>query len=274
MNEPAHPVSDEMTEEPGGEFAAPPPEGWVELDTRIYPRARVKAGLVTLANDPSGEIDLHAFFAPFEGVRLSTNRVYSPQYSNMDSLKAVGADIAASAAALMPDDDLDVLAFGCTSAAMMLGSDMIAADIRKHKPDAIVTDPIASVLAGLKALNAQRVAVITPYIGEVNAGIADYLEARDLILTRKGFFRIFDDNQRNRVALESYLEAARTVTDGAPCDAIFVSCTALSTAAAVSRIEEEAGVPVVTSNQALAWNVMRLGGHTGTTDRFGKLFTL
>ncbi|MCY4207637.1 MAG: hypothetical protein OXD29_06760 [Roseovarius sp.] len=274
MTRQTHLVSDEMTEELGGEFAAPPPEGWIELDTRIYTRAKVKAGLVSLANDPSAEIDLHAFYAPFEGIRLSTNRVYSPQYSNMESLRAVGRDIAAAAAALMPDDELDVLAFGCTSAAMALGTDRVASDIHKHKPGVIVTDPISSILAGLKALQATRIAVITPYIGEVNVGIAELLEACGLTLTSKGFFRIFDDNQRNRVSLDSYLAAAKTVTRDAPCDAIFISCTAMATAPVIQAIEDATGIPVVTSNQALAWNVMRLGGHAGTTDRFGRLFTV
>ena len=273
MTRPTHLVSDEMTEDLGGEFAAPPPEGWEEIETRIYQRAQVKAGLITLTNDPSAEIDLHAFFAPFDGVRLSTNRVYSPQYSNMASLLAVGESIAQAAADLMPDDTLDVLAFGCTSAAMALGSDKVAADIRAHKPGIAVTDPIQSVLAGLKALGAKRVALITPYIGEVNVGIANYLEEHGLELTAKAFFRIFDDNQRNRVSRESYLQAIRAVTRDRPCDAVFISCTALSTARYLQEMEDAAGVPVITSNQALAWNMLRLGGHTGTTDRFGTLFT-
>ena len=274
MTRPTHPVSDEMSKDLNAEFLAPPPDGWVELGTQIYDRATVKAGLVTLTNDPSGEIDLHTYFAPFDGIRLSTNRVYSPQYSNLASLRAVGKDIATSAAGLMPDDPLDVLAFGCTSAAMTLGSDKIAADIRENKPDVIVTDPIASVLAALQAFRAKRIAVITPYIGEVNIGIADYLEAQGLDLTAKGFFRIYDDNQRNRLSLDSHLDAVTKVTKDAPCDAVFISCTALATASFVARIEAEAEVPVVTSNQALAWNIMRLGGHPGITDKFGALFGL
>ena len=274
MTRPTHLVADEMTTDLGGEFAAPAPDGWVELDTRIYERPQIKAGLIALTNDPSGEIDMHRYFSPFEGVRLSTNRVYSPQYSNMESLRAVGKDIAASAAALMPDDPLDVLAFGCTSAAMTLGSDTVAASIREHKPDVAVTDPIQSVLAGLSALGARRIALITPYIGEVNVNIAEFLETRGLQLTARAFFRIFDDNQRNRVSRDSYLSAIRTVTAAAPCDAVFISCTALATAPFIAEMEEAAGVPVVSSNQALSWNVMRLGGHKGTTDQFGTLFTL
>ncbi|MES0885244.1 maleate cis-trans isomerase family protein [Roseibium sp. SCP14] len=273
MTRPTRSVADEMTDDLGPEFTAPPPEGWQELVTRIYEPARIKAGLISLTNDPSAEIDMHAYLAPFEGIRLSTNRVYSPQYSNMDSLIAVGKDIAASAAALMPDDKLDVLAFGCTSAAMALGSETVARDIRKHKPETTVTDPIASVLKALDVLEVRRLALITPYIGEVNVGIADFFEAQGLKLTDKAFFRIFDDNQRNRLSLESYLRAVETINT-AECDAIFISCTALATAPFVALIEAEAGCPVITSNQALAWNLMRLGGHEGTTDRFGKLFTL
>lgn len=274
MTRPTHPVSDEMKVELGGEFAAPPPDGWVELDTHIYDRSQIKAGLIALTNDPSGEIDMHRFFSAFDGVRLSTNRVYSPQYSNMESLRAVGNDIAAAAAALMPDDPLDVLAFGCTSAAMALGSKTIADSIRAHKPDVLVTDPIQSALAGLRALKATKVALITPYIGEVNVNIAQYMESQGLELTAKAFFRIYDDDQRNRVSRDSYLNAIRTVTASTPCEAIFLSCTALATAPFIQEMEDAAGVPVITSNQALSWNVLRLGGHTGTTGGYGQLFAV
>jgi maleate isomerase len=271
---PTHRVADEIAAPPGSEFAAPPPPGWQELDCALYDRALVKMGLVALANDPSAETDLHAFLAPFEGVRLSTNRVYSPRYSNLESLRAVGRDIAAAAAALMPDDPLDVIGFGCTSAAMVLGSEAVAADVRKRKPGVKVTDPIASALVALAALGAKRIALLTPYIGEVNRRIADYLEARGLALAARGFLRVYDDDQRNRVSADSLVAGSRRLLEGAKADALFISCTALRTAPVVARLESALSAPVVTSNQALAWNMLRSGGHSGRCDGLGSLFEL
>ena len=269
-----HLVSDEMTASLGGAFSAPAPDGWTEFEPTVYPSAKVKAGLISLTNDPSVEIDFHAFTAPFDNIRVSTHRVYSPQYSNMAALEAVKNDIADAAGALMPDDPLDVIAFGCTSAAMALGSHVVAAEIRTAAPNAKVTDPIASALVALEALSTRRVALLTPYIGEVNVNIADYLEDRDIDVVTRGFFRIYDDDQRNRVSNESFVSAARKLTQGTDCEALFISCTALHTSPIVERLEDEIGIPVVTSNQALVWNVMRMGGHDGTTCGFGKLFSI
>jgi maleate isomerase len=268
-------LSSEMDESKlAAEFLAPAAEGWQEFRPDVYTQAAIKVGLISLTNDPSAEIDMHKFMAPFDDVRVSGHRVYSPQYSNLESLAAVADNIAEAAAAIMPDDQMDILAFGCTSAAMTLGSEAVAGKILKKRPTVKVTDPIQSTLNALRALRVKKLAVLTPYIGEVNVNIANYFEERGFDLTAKGFFRIFDDNQRNRVSDASFLEAARAMTDKASCDALFISCTALSTAPNVKLIEDEIGVPVVTSNQALAWNVLRLGGHTGTTDQFGQLFTI
>ena len=273
-NRDTHPVSDEMTVKLGDEFTAPSPTGWTEVDCEIYNRAALKAGLITLTNDPSAEIDFHKMIASFDDIRLSTHRVYSPQYSNMAALLGVKQDIADSAAALMPDDDLDVIAFACTSAAMVVGSDVISEQIQIHKPNCKVTDPMASVLSAFLALNVKRIALLTPYIGEVNVNLAEYLENQGIEIANKGFFRIYDDDQRNRVGEDYYFRAARMLTKGTDCDALFITCTALSTAPIISAIENKIGVPVITSNQAMVWNVMRIGQHAGKSEQFGKLFTV
>lgn len=271
---PTHLISAEMTTALGGEFSSPAPDGWMEFEPTVYRTSKIKAGLISLANDPSVEIDFHAFSAPFDDVRVSTHRVYSPQYSNMFALEAVKDDIADAASGLMPDDPLDVVAFGCTSAAMALGSDVVAAEVQTKIPKAKVTDPMASALVAFEALGAKRIALLTPYIGEVNVNIAAYLEARGIDVVRRGFFRIYDDDQRNRVSQESFVSAAQQLTSLSECDALFISCTALRTAPIVAGLEDKIGVPVVTSNQALVWNVMRTGGHNGKTGRFGKLFSI
>ena len=42
--------------------------------------------------------------------------------------------------------------------------------------------------------------------------------------------------------------------DGA--DAVFVSCTNLRTVDVIDDLEDELGIPIVTSNQALAWDML------------------
>ena len=76
-----------------------------------------------------------------------------------------------------------------------------------------------------------------------------------------------------RIAPETLVELGRAAT--APdAEALFVSCTALRAALAAPGIEEAIGRPVVTSNQATAWNCLRLCGDEDARPEFGRLMTL
>ena len=55
-------------------------------------------------------------------------------------------------------------------------------------------------------------------------------------------------------------------------DAIFVSCTSLRVAEAVAELERRAGVPVTSSNHAMAWHCLRLAGIEDEAPEAGRLF--
>jgi maleate isomerase len=81
-----------------------------------------------------------------------------------------------------------------------------------------------------------------------------------------------DDREMARIAPSSLVEMARKVMHP-QADALFVSCTALRAALAVPGMEEAIGRPVVTSNQASAWNCLRLCGDDTPRTEFGRLWT-
>ena len=60
----------------------------------------------------------------------------------------------------------------------------------------------------------------------------------------------------------------------ADAEALFISCTALRSALVAAEIEKALGRPVVTSNQASAWNCLRLCGEETTHPQWGRLMTL
>ena len=68
-------------------------------------------------------------------------------------------------------------------------------------------------------------------------------------------------------------DAVRQVAATAECDAIFVSCTSLRTFGIIEQLESELARPVVSSNQALAWHLLRLGGIGDAIPELGRLFT-
>ena len=62
--------------------------------------------------------------------------------------------------------------------------------------------------------------------------------------------------------------------DRAEADALFISCTAIRALDVVERIEQAIGKPVVTANQAMIWQSLRLSGCQTTVDGYGELLRL
>jgi maleate isomerase len=54
---------------------------------------------------------------------------------------------------------------------------------------------------------------------------------------------------------------------------VFVSCTSVRLAEAAEAIEAEIGLPVTSSNHAMAWHALRLAGIDEPMPQWGRLFT-
>ena len=59
----------------------------------------------------------------------------------------------------------------------------------------------------------------------------------------------------------------------AECDAVFVSCTNLRAANVIQDAESALGIPVVSSNQALGWHMLRLARVRDAIQGYGELFS-
>ncbi|MCP4958959.1 MAG: hypothetical protein GY925_06765 [Actinomycetia bacterium] len=145
--------------------------------------------------------------------------------------------------------------------------------VQSVKPGVAVCNPIDSALDALAALDCQRVALMTPYIGEVNETLDNYFATTDIVLTERAGFGQAGDPEINRIHPECLLEEAVKLGSG-DCDAVFISCTGLCAAGVVQRIEDELGKPVVTSNQALSWAMLRASGVNEPIEGLGQLFTV
>jgi maleate isomerase len=78
--------------------------------------------------------------------------------------------LADSAAVILPGLPLASLAFGCTSATMVIGEEGVFARLRDARPEARPTTPVTA------AFGARRLAVLTPYRADVNEAVRRYLE--------------------------------------------------------------------------------------------------
>lgn len=241
-----------------------------DVDDGIAARAAI--GVVVLASDQTLEHEFRLLLN-LPGVAFYESRIYNDTTITPETLQAMEDKIGPAAALILPGIDLDVVAFGCTSASMVIGEEGVFARIRRVRPAARCTTPITGALAAFDALGARRVAVLTPYRDDVNQRVREYIEARGYAVRALGSFNEEDDNRAARIGVSYIRDAAIKLGRMRDVDMVFVSCTNLRLAEVANEIEAEIGKPVSSSNHAMAWHCLRLAGVDDPLPRFGRLFT-
>ncbi len=230
-------------------------------------------GLIVLASDQTIEQEFR-HLTGLDGVAVYQSRIMNDNHITPATLGAMETRLGEATEVILPGVPLDVVAFCCTSASMVIGEERVFAQIRAMRPDVACTTPITAAFAAFKAFQAKRIALITPYSDDVNRTIQRYLEKYGVEVPVMGSFYEEDDRRVCRISEASIRNAAMTLGQDSAVDAVFISCTALRAASVVAEIEEALGKPVTTSNHALAWHCLRLAGIDDRRHDLGSLFQL
>ena len=234
--------------------------------------SRARIGLVVLASDYTIEHEFRTLVA-IPGVDVFMARIRNSPQVTPETLAAMEPLLTETADRILPGDDLDVLAFGCTSASTLLGGDRIAGLLGAAKPMAKPSDPISAAFAAFDALGARRIGVLTPYRRDVNEIVWRYITGNGYEVPVFGSFNEEMDPVVAAIDEDSLVSAIDRIRAGHDLDAVFVSCTSIRLADAVAGIERRTGLPVTSSNHALAWHCLRLAGIEDRIDGRGRLFT-
>jgi maleate isomerase len=243
-----------------------------EPDAGIASRARI--GLIVLATDFTIEHEWRKIMTELKGVALYQSRILNDAQITPETLRAMEPRIAASTDVILPGGELDVVAYGCTSASMAIGEEKVFEKIRSVRPKARCTTPITAAFAAFRAFKAKRVGVLTPYRADVNRIVADYIQARGFEVPVFGSFNEQDDGIVARITPASIRQGIDRLRKEASVDCVFVSCTSVRLAEAAASIEAETGLPVTSSNHAMAWHALRLAGVDDVMPEWGRLFAL
>ncbi len=235
------------------------------------PLAR-RIGLIILATDHTSEPDFRRMVSS-ERIGVYVARIPYANPTTPDNLRKMQPALIDGAGLILPGEDLDAICYSCTAASVVIGDAEVEDAIGRAKPGAPVVTPPKAAMRGLRALGARRISILTPYTVETSRPMAAYFERNGFGIASFTCLGLEDDREMARIAPASIVELARETT--APeAEALFVSCTALRAAIAVPDMEEAVGRPVVTSNQASAWNCLRLCGDDTPHPEFGRLMTL
>ena len=240
-----------------------------DVDNGIGARARI--GIIVLASDHTIEYEFRQC-VNIPGVAFYESRIPNSPDITPETLQAMEDHISDRAAVILPGVQLDVIAYCCTSGAMVIGENKVFDRIHDGRPEAKPTTPITAAFSAFKALGIKRIGVLTPYSDEINLFMRAYIENKGFSVPVFGSFNEENDNRAARISPHSIRNAILEIGQHDEVEGVFLSCTSLRLVDSVEKIEQELGKPVTSSNHAIIWHSLRLAGIEKKIVGYGALF--
>jgi maleate isomerase len=201
---------------------------------------------------------------------MSVHSVRIPHTADTEeNLLALGTQ-APALARLLAHAKVDVIGYGCTAGGFLKGPEgdrKVGAEIAAVTGIPVATSA-AAVADALRALGAKRVGVASPYAAWLNARVRGYLEADGFeVVAIEGL----GTEAHSTITLER-VEALAAEVNRPEAQAIFISCSNFRTLGIIESLEQKLGKPVVTSNSASMWKMLRLIHDRRTPPGAGRLF--
>lgn len=214
-------------------------------------------GLIVLRVDETIEHEFRQFI-PSDTARLHVTRIPSGDALTPDSIAGMKDRLTGAAALLPPAADFDVVAYACTSGTALLGAETVAERVRQGVKTRAVTNPLTAAIAQIQHLGLTRIGIVSPYVASVSAPLIAAFEEAGIDVAASLSLDEDDEARVARIAPKTIAEAAREVHESADADGLFLSCTNLNTAGIREPLSAELGLPILSSNHALAWHMQSL----------------
>jgi maleate isomerase len=205
-----------------------------------------------------------------DGVSLCATRIpllAATKQGLLDSLQH-----AYQAGALLAQARVDVIGFLCTTATLARGAEFdrqFAEQMQRQTGIRTVTTAAAAA-AALSHLEARRVVVATPYAAELNAMEKEFLEHEGFEVAAIEGLGVTDPDSIRELTADAAYRLCRKLWRP-QADALFFSCTGVPTFGMIRMLEEDIGKPVITSNQASLWHMLRSAGVNAAIGGLGRL---
>ena len=177
---------------------------------------------------------------------------------------------APAAAGLLAHAKVDVICYGCAAGGFLKGpvEDRALGARIEQETGIPVAVSSAAVAEALRTLGARRVSLASPYAPWLNERLRQYLTAAGFeVMAMQGL-----DTQNHSAVTTERIEALIAEVDRPEAQAIFVSCSNFPTLGTIESMEHRLGKPIVASNQASMWKMLRLLGDSRVVPGAGRLF--
>jgi len=231
---------------------------------------RARIGVLVPATNSVAETEYRRLADNYEGVSVHVNRVRGAPGPLSREWEEDFAKAIMEASIILSSVQPDVIAVANTAGTFLnsIDEDKMIKDIEGATKIPVVT-AARSVVKSLKILKVKRVGVVTPYIEEFNKDLISYL-------TRNGL-EVVDFQTNNTVDIlpigyyepwESFRLAKKLQGN---FEGIFSSCTDFRAIDIIQTLEEDLGVPVISSNLATFSEAIRKVGVKTSIKGFGSL---
>ncbi|OUC78091.1 maleate cis-trans isomerase family protein [Gordonia lacunae] len=241
---------------------------------------RRRIGLIVPSSNTTVETELPAILTQHPDVEFSfhSSRVAMTSVSP-DGLAAMNAQ-RQRASQELADASTDLVLYACL-VALMAGSsgehrraegaisgDLAQRDAHDH---AQVRSSAGALLEALRALDARRVALVTPYMRPLAQRVVSYLEAEGVEVVDWRALEVEDNAAVGRIPGDQVLAAARSL-DLRDADALILSCCVqMPSLPLIGDAEREFGLPVLSAATAGAFSILRALRLPTTIDGYGAL---
>ena len=229
-----------------------------------------RIGVITLSTDFTIEQDFRKICHGLP-LDLFFNRIPFINPLTHENYLKMGNQIPEVSNQILPGQKIDVVAYGCTSGTIAIGEDHIERQVQKSKPNAKVTTPITAAIKAFKKLKLNNIAVLTPYPKDVNLTVFNYLKSNKIQIDSFSSFNLSYDSEIAQVSLDSIMDGISNI-NLEKVDGLFVSCTALKIMDILEDVEKKFNTTVISSNQAIIWDCLRLIDMDTNISGYGKLF--
>jgi maleate isomerase len=162
------------------------------------------------------------------------------------------------------DASPDVLLYACLVAVMVGGpgehgrvESAIAEQLAAGGSPALVRSSAGALVEALRAITAERIAIVTPYVRPLAEHVVVYLESEGFQVGDWRALEVADNAEVACIPGGRVLEAARSL-DLTGVDALVISaCVQMPSLDLVEAAEREFGIPVLSAATAGAYSVLR-----------------
>jgi maleate isomerase len=245
---------------------------------------RARIGLV-YPDDSDSDDDYYTMVPPDVTVHVSRN--YAPWTE--DTIESVTMQLQdgyiEEAAKLLAPIQCDSVGYACSSGSFVGGPgyDKKIIALLEDVTGSPATTGTTACSKALRALGVTRVAVATPYEKERNEILREVLAADGFEIVSFEAIRVpkevRDFYESVGLGLANILspEMAYRLGKKADCSeaqGVLIACTSFRTEPMIEPLERDLGKPVVTANQAVMWDSVRLAGVQARVNGLGSLYRL